>query len=225
MGAQEVHIGQKHIGRVVFCDGHNGVCKGFPVVLTPNVAKVEFKDVSENLSVKVTPNPIPARGTAELEFTVKASRDKWGRNDYWAVPVIDGKIHTASNGDKRLGFWAFTKEDFSKVTADDKRNGPRPTFKESTYSFGKIRKGQKVTAEYTFKNDGKECFCIYKVNADAKRWSHSTIPAAMPGEEVTFRVHLETDNLPVGEHLTIVTLTTNSPLRPIVNLFIAGYIE
>jgi hypothetical protein len=47
----------------------------------------------------------------------------------------------------------------------------------------------------------------------------------MPGEEVTFRVHLETDNLPVGEHLTIVTLTTNSPLRPIVNLFIAGYIE
>ena len=45
------------------------------------------------------------------------------------------------------------------------------------------------------------------------------------GEEVTFRVHLDTSDLPAGEHLTIVTLTTNSPLRPIVNLFIAGYIE
>ena len=28
-----------------------------------------------------------------------------------------------------------------------------------------------------------------------------------------------------GETLAIVTLTTNSPLRPIVNLFIAGWLE
>ena len=47
----------------------------------------------------------------------------------------------------------------------------------------------------------------------------------MPGDEVTFRVHLDTAGLPLGEHLTTVTLTTNSPSRPIVNLFIAGYIE
>ena len=83
-----------------------------------------------------------------------------------------------------------------------------------------------ITGRYIYiKNDGKEMFRVYKVNADAKKWSHSTIPGAMPGDEVTFRVHLDTANLPAGEHLTIVTLTTNSPLRPIVNLFIAGYLE
>ena len=46
--------------------------------LSQKPMKVEFKDVSVNLSVKVTPNPIPARGTAELEYTLKASRDRWG---------------------------------------------------------------------------------------------------------------------------------------------------
>ena len=45
------------------------------------------------------------------------------------------------------------------------------------------------------------------------------------GGEGSFKVALNTSKLPVGEALVIVTLTTNSPLRPIVNLFIAGWIE
>ena len=198
-------------------------------VLVANTSKkpitVTFADTDRNLSLNLSPNPIPAESTAELTFTVTADRSIWGKNTYYATPVINGNVYQNKEGKSNIGFWAFTKENFSHLDQEEKAKGPRPTFEESTYSFGKIKRGETVHAQFTFKNDGKECFCIYKVNADAKRWSHSTIPAAMPGEEVTFRVHLETDHLPVGEHLTIVTLTTNSPLRPIVNLFIAGYIE
>ena len=193
--------------------------------LSDRPLKVDFKDVSEHLTVNVTPNPIPARATAELEFTVKASRDKWGRNDYWAVPIIDGKTYSASNGDKRLGFWAFTKEDFSRLTDDQKAKAARPLFKESTFSFGKKNQGDTVHAEFSFKNEGKTDFLVYKVNADACCWSHSNIPIAKPGETVTFRVHIDTKGMPKGECLTIVTLTTNSPLRPIVNLFVTGWLE
>ena len=187
--------------------------------------KVDFTDVSPNLSISVSPNPIPAESTAEMSFTVTADRSIWGKNTYYAVPLINGKEYKNDEGKNKIGIWAFTKENFSHLSSDEKAKGPRPTFDESTYSFGKIKKGETVHATFTFKNDGKECFRIYKVNSDAKKWSHSTIPAAHPGEKVSFRVHLDTENLPAGEHLTIVTLTTNSPLRPIVNLFIAGYIE
>ncbi|MCQ2166068.1 MAG: hypothetical protein MJY49_01380 [Bacteroidales bacterium] len=38
-------------------------------------------------------------------------------------------------------------------------------------------------------------------------------------------VTLDTKNLPKGEALVIVSLTTNSPQRPIVNLFFAGIID
>ena len=122
-----------------------------------------------------------------------------------------------------------TIDDFYKIhihySDDEKAKGPRPMFVESTYSFGKVKKGDMVHAEFTFKNEGKKDFCVYKVNADACCWSHSDIPVAAPGKSVTFRVHVDTKDMPVGEALTIVTLTTNSPLRPIVNLFVAGWIE
>lgn len=187
--------------------------------------KVNFAEVSPHLTVNVTPNPIPAQSTAELSFTVTASRDLWGKNFYWASPVVDGKAVKEASGESRLGFWAFTKENFSGLTDEEKSKGPRPMFGESTYSFGKVKKGETVHAEFTFRNEGKKDFCVYRVNADACCWSHSDIPVAEPGKSVTFRVHLDTANMPVGEALTIVTLTTNSPLRPIVNLFIAGWIE
>lgn len=186
---------------------------------------VGFEDISDYLDVKVTPDPIPARSTAELEFTVNASRDKWGRNDYWAVPVINGKRYTASNGESRLSFWAFTKENFKGLSEDEKSKGPRPMFESSTWSFGKIKAGETVHATYEFTNQGSKPFCVYKVDVNACKWSHSTIHVCKPGEKVSFRVHLDTTGMPKGEALAIVTLTTNSPLRPIVNLFISGWIE
>ena len=193
--------------------------------LSDKPVKIEFAEVSDHLALKVSPNPIPAHSTAELEFTIKASRDKWGKNNYWAVPVIDGKRYTASNGDKRLGFWAFTKEDFKSLSEEEKSKGSRPMFESSTWSFGKIKAGETVHATYEFTNKGSKPFCVYKVDVNACKWSHSDIPVAQPGETVKFRVHLDTTNMPKGEALAIVTLTTNSPLRPIVNLFISGWIE
>lgn len=182
--------------------------------------KIDFTDVSDNLNVSVKPNPIPANSTAELSYTVTADRELWGKNTYWATPVINGR-----KSSERIGFWAFTKENFSRMSDEEKAKAGRPMFKESTWSFGKIKKGETVHASFTFKNEGKMPFRVYSVNADACCWSHSDIPVAAPGESVTFRVHVDTKDMPKGEVLTIVTLTTNSPLRPIVNLFVAGFIE
>lgn len=193
--------------------------------LSDKPIEVAFKDTHKNLTVSIKPNPIPARSTAEMKFSIKSDRTVWGKHTYYITPVVDGKVYYNQEGRQTIGIWAFTRENFSHLSQVEKAAGPKPVFKEGTYSFGKIRRGETVHASFTFKNEGKEGFCVYKVNTDARKWSHSTIPCANPGEEVTFRVHLDTADLPAGEHLTIVTLTTNSPLRPIVNLFIAGYIE
>ena len=198
-------------------------------VLVANISdkpiRVDFTLVSPNLSIQVSPNPIPAKSTAEMSFTVTASRDLWGKNYYWATPLVNGKAVKDSQGDSKISVWAFTKENFSGWSDTEKAKGPRPSFKESTFSFGKVKKGEIVHAEFTFKNEGQKDFCVYEVNSDAEKWSHGHIPVAAPGKSVTFKVDLDTSQMPVGEALTIVTLTTNSPLRPIVNLFIAGWIE
>lgn len=187
--------------------------------------KVTFDQIDKNLSVSVSPDPIPANSTAEMSFTVTADRSIWGKNTYYARPLVDGKPVKTADGKTKIGFWAFTKENFSHLTQEQKSKGPRPAFKESTYSFGKVKQGTNVLATYSFKNEGKEKFVVHKVNSDASDWTCSAIPDVEPGKEATFKVTLNTAGLPKGEHLTIVTLTTNSPSRPIVNLFIAGYIE
>ena len=98
-------------------------------------------------------------------------------------------------------------------------------FKESTFQAGKVKKGDVIHAKFTFENAGKKPFGVYKVDIDAPKWSHSRIPPTQPGEWTSFTVDIDTSKMPEGEMLTIVTLTTNSPLRPIVNLFITGWIE
>ncbi len=189
-----------------------------PITLT-------FGDVSENLELRVSKNPIPAGETAELAYTVTADRKVWGKNIYYATPLINGKAYAGSNGSKSLKINAFTKENFTSLTDEQKQKGPMPRFSESTFSFGKAKLGDELHATFTFKNEGKSDFLVYKVDTDACCYSHSDIPLAKPGETVSFRVHIDTKDMKKGESLTIVTLTTNSPVRPIINLFISGILE
>lgn len=193
--------------------------------LSSSPMNVTFSNVSDNLSISVSPNPIPAKGTAEMRFTVKADRKLWGKNTYWATPLINGKAYKNKEGSDKIGIWAFTKENFSNYTDEQKQKGSMPRFQTSTYSFGKAKVGDEIHATYTFKNEGKSDFLIYKVDTDACCYSHSDIPAAAPGETVSFRVHVDTDDMKKGETLTIITLTTNSPTRPIINLFVSGVLE
>lgn len=186
---------------------------------------IKFGDVSEFLEISVSPNPVPAGETAEMSFCVTADRSRWGKNYYWATPVIDGKTYRNADGSSRIGIWAITKENFDDMSSEEKTKAARPQFESSTHTFGKAKRGDVIHAEFKFKNVGQSCFKVYKVDVDTEKWSHSDISAAKPGEEVKFRVHLDTAGMPAGETLAIVTLTTNSPLRPIVNLFITGWLE
>ena len=211
--------------------------------------KITFEEVSDGLALSLSPNPVPARGTAKLHYAVTASRERWGRNTYYAVPVMDGKRSVSvgkpvppekaaggdailagedpllAEGGKVLGFTAYTKENFSVLTPAERANGSQPFFDESTFSFGKIKAGTPVEAVFPFKNKGKSAFVIYKADAESRRVSIAVPGAVNPGASGKLKATLDTSGMPSGEVLVILTLTTNSPLRPMVNLFINGWIE
>ncbi len=63
------------------------------VGVTP--AKIEFQNVSDGLNLDVYPNPVPAKSTATLSYTITASTERWGKNWYYATPVIDGRTYKA----------------------------------------------------------------------------------------------------------------------------------
>ncbi len=186
---------------------------------------LSFSNVSDNLSLKVSPNPIPAGATAELTFTVTADKKIWGKNTYYATPLVNGKAQKNADGESTIGIWAFTKENFSNMSDEQRRNGSMPRFQTSSFNFDKAKVGSVINASFTFKNEGKGDFKVYKVDADAGSFTHSDIPVVKNGQTVTFNVNLDTKGMKKGECLTIITLTTNSPTRPIINLFISGVLE
>ena len=188
--------------------------------LSDKPVSVSFSEVSPGLNLETTPDPVPARGTARLCFTVSAQKGIWGRNLYHATPVIDGK----SSG-RQLSVYAFTKENFSGLSARERAEGPKPVFRTNTCTTGKMKSGATARAEFIFTNTGKNDFIIYKADIDCPK-AGITLPGAVKtGCDGHIGMTVDTSGMPSGEMLVTATLTTNSPARPIVNLFVTGWIE
>lgn len=181
--------------------------------------KADFADVSAGLSISVSPNPIPPGQTAEMAYIVTADRSRWGKNYYYATLLSDGRKGV------RLGIWAFTKEDFSSWTGDQTDAGANPMLDRSTFEFGECAGGTPVKADFTLKNLGESPLVIYKADPETDAIGvPSSFPEVAPGEKASFSFTLDTSSMPKGDVSLVVILTTNSPLRPVMNLYIAGKI-
>ena len=185
--------------------------------------EVRFEDVDPGLEVSVAPNPLPAGGTGRLTWTVTSDRDHWGKNFYRFTPRVDGKRYKGDG--RQLSVQTFTKEDFSDWDDDRRAAAAQPWFEHSTVTTGVIPAGERVEAVFPFTNKGKTALRIYKVDSDWARTDWDSVPEVAPGADGTLTVRLDTTGLPEGEFLVIITLTTNTPLRPLVNLFITGAIK
>lgn len=208
--------------------------------------KVEFQNVSDGLTLSIYPNPVPARSTATLSYTIAASRERWGKNWYYATPVIDGRVYKATGkpiatnnendgfysepntriglGKSEIAFWATTKENFSTLPEDYKQDGPNPAFTKSTLSFGKMTAGAKTTLTFEYTNKGKRDSEFFKLDADCHNVTVKEMPKTGPGKKGKIVIELDTKGMPEGDHIIALNLYTNSPLRPVVSLQLEGTI-
>lgn len=190
--------------------------------LTKRPVSVSFEDVTDGLQVILDKNPIPAKSHATATFIVESREGKWGTNEYFATPVVGGV-----KADRTIAVTAFTTVSYSTLTKEEKANHSIPYFKEGTYSFNHVKQGAKLKATFKCENKGKEALQIMSCESDhpSQVSLPSSFPAIQPGKMGTYSFEVDTKTLPLGEALLIVTLTTNSPTRPIVNLFIVGWVD
>lgn len=186
--------------------------------LSSSTVELSVANVSEGLSVKGACK-MKKRSSANLEWTVTPDRRHWGRNSYGFDLLANGKKAG------RINVSVSTKENFSSLSKEERARGPRPMFTASSYTFKRVKAGTPIKAVFNMKNGGKEVLRIYKVDSDSPKLSCPSIPELAPGAGQSIEMNLDTSGMPSGEVLIIVSLTTNSPLRPVVNLFVTGWIE
>ena len=181
---------------------------------------VSWADVSPQLSVSVEPNPIPAGSTATITFTIKADSSLYGKTFYTATPVLNGR-----KADAPLEISAVTQETFASWTAKERDAAALPVFDASTVNLGIIRQGQPQEAVFLCTNKGKSAFHIYKADTENPALRAAALPDVAAGGKEKYLFTLDTSALPKGECVIMISLTTNSPLRPVINLFVAGEVR
>ena len=218
-----VHLGDLGVKELVIAGGNmvQGSERGDQVSVA-NLGKkqltLSFTDISDGLTLSPSTLVIPAGGKASFSYTVTSSRERWGKNYYYMTPVVNGRAQ------KRMSVWAFTKEDFSGWTKAQRDRAGQPSFENSTVQLGQVKDGIQ-TARFHVKNLGKSPLHIHKADADSPAASITRMPDVPAGGKADYEVAVDVSKLPKGEFLIVIALTTDTPLRPLVNLFISGVKE
>lgn len=178
---------------------------------------VSFRDATPGLTVSLPGGRIPARSKARITCLVdtkKTSGEKWGKTPFTFTIVAGGKAYPQA-----MKVEALIKENFSDLSETQKRSASLPQFEISSVNLGLVEKGQEISGEFRFKNMGKQPFVIYKADSDGAGMEFSLGSSVPPGERgsVSFKACAGNES---GENMEIVTLITNSPTRPIINLFV-----
>lgn len=185
--------------------------------------KVALANPPQGITVTLDKNPIPAQGTARMTVTFdsRAARpQKWGKQNFNLAFDLDGR---REKGSFKLSF--FIKDNFNGLSDAQIDRAASPVPDQSYFEFGTVQAGTKVDASFRIRNTGSETLVIHKVEADKGGIQlQGRCPVSVkPGAVATLKLKYDTSNMS-GETAVVLTLITNSPSKPLLNLFLTGTI-
>lgn len=181
--------------------------------------KVELADHSPQVSISISPNPIPAKSKAVMKVTVNTAAGEiaWGKTEYYATFKVDGKSYS-----EKFNIAGVIRDDTSKYS-DNAAGAPAPVLEKKYCEFGTVKPGTKIDASLTITNKGKDDLKIYKVESEM---GHLTTGSTMPvvikgGQKGSVKLTFDTAELS-GDISNVLTIITNSPSKPMIHHFVTG---
>ena len=194
-----------------------------------NLSKTELTvepfAVTPGLTVTVTPNPIPARSMARRNYAVDPARmekTSWGKQRFEASFRLNGREYS-----DKLAVTGVIKDYFENLSKAQIEQAGIPVIERSYYEFGEVKKGATVQASYTIRNKGKNPLVIHHIEGQGAAEIQTQLPLTIkPGGKAEVKVRLKTASLDyTGEVIEVLTVITNAPSKPILNLFITGNVK
>lgn len=181
--------------------------------------EVKFANVSAGLSITATEQTIPAGGVTEVSYTIDTkAKENWGATTYSADVICNGV-----KAKEKIKVECMIIDNFESLTKEERNKGSMVLATNSSHNFGTIAKGETVTATFQLRNSGHSPLVLHKV--DAPQNVKVTTPTTIaPGEKFTLTATIDTSSCK-GEEIFTLTLITNSPHRPLANLFVTGKVN
>lgn len=181
-----------------------------------------FEDLPSFLSVQVIPNTVPAKSEAKIAVAYDSRvKDTYGPTfDYFFMQTNDDEIPR-----KRLIVSPDIYEDFSKLSKEDRMNAPVLAFDHMEHNFGSLKRGEKITHQFSLKNEGKRDLIIRATKASCGCTSPEPEKKVInPGDSGKIIVIFNSFGKKGEQHHT-VTVITNDPENPETALEISGKVE
>ena len=164
---------------------------------------ISWCDVDAHLTLMPDRKVVKSGSVEKIVASVKSSRALWGKNLYYATPIVSGVKE-----DEAICFSAVTKENFYNMSEAELKNAPRSSFEQLENCVFEVRNSGNSTLNiYKVEFDPSELECVKSVN---------NIEAGEKGVFEFKIIGTPTDEF--GAY--VATLYTDDPRHPILHFYI-----
>jgi hypothetical protein len=187
--------------------------------------KVTLMRAPGHLKYQVVPETLKPEEEGKIVVTYDATKkNDWGFLSDRPFVVINDK-YDPKNRKNMISVSADIREDFSKLSEEQKVDAPKIEFDKKTFNFGTIEQGESVHHVFSFKNVGKSALIIRKTKASCGCTVVNVKDKIIaPGESSTFKATFNSRGKK-GKQNKVITVITNDPENSAVTLKVVGTVN
>lgn len=183
--------------------------------------EVGFTTSHKGVSIEAQPSRIAPKSKAVLNIKLNANQiEEWGEIEIASKVIINGR----EVANKPFRVTATLTENFDNLTPAERERAPIPMARKSNWNFGTVKKGDSVTYSFNIQNVGKSEWRVRSLYSKNSSLKYSYPSSLAPSKSGSFTITLDTSKESVGDKMIVVSIVSNSPVRPVMNLVVQGTI-
>jgi hypothetical protein len=162
----------------------------------------------------------------KMETWIAVTYDAAKRNDYgYVLDRFEITTNDSMQPKKPVSISAYIIEYFPVMSAEDSANVQKAKWQETTYNYGKIKKGDRVAHKFFVTNEGKRDLYIRKTTSNCICMKTIEVTDTIaPGKTGFVNIEFDSSNKE-GKDSRRMTVFLSDPAKPEVMLELKGEIE
>ena len=161
--------------------------------------------------------------TGKLQFALQSEESGlYGPVTAKAYVIVNGKRDLSNTYEIALS--ANIKEDFSQLSVEERQQAPIVEVAREL-NLGTIAKGKKLSAKLTLTNAGVNPLLVRRVLMSNDNMQFVTPKAIKGGRKADIKMELDVTTYEPAQYTRILTLITNDPNTPVINIKLNWVVE